>query len=63
MFYDSKNRNNIENRYKIESKGRNIMKIIKKYRFINMNLINHTFNNDQNFSQYPEYACNSTYLI
>jgi predicted methyltransferase len=63
MFYDSKNRNNIENRNKIESKWRNIMKIIKNYRFINMKLINHSFNNYQNFSQYPEYASNSTYLI
>ena len=42
MFYDSKNRNKIETRNKIESKWRNIMKIIKDYRFINMKLIYNT---------------------
>jgi hypothetical protein len=63
MFYDSKNRNKIENRNKTESKQMNIMKINKIYRFINMNLINHRCNKLQNFSKYPENIRNLTYLI
>jgi hypothetical protein len=63
MLYDSKSRNKIENRNKIESKWWNFMKINKNYRFINMNLINNSSINSQNFSQYLKYASNSTYLI
>ena len=63
MFYDSKNRNNIEYRNKTESKRWNFKKINKNYRFINMNLINRRCNNQQNFSKYPENIRNLTYLI